>query len=190
MKNDLSNEQQQKLLTLARETISCRVNNRKDFPEGDQDPAFLQRLATFVTLKISGKLRGCIGNLEPVSTLWDGVKNNALSAAFNDHRFSPLSAEELGNVDIDISVLSLPAPLEYSNYLDLEEKLRPGIDGVILQDGARGATFLPQVWEQLPSVDLFLGHLCRKAGLTETAWRERVLSIQTYQVLCFHEEKR
>ncbi len=190
MKNDLSYKQQQKLLNLARETISCKVNNREDLPAEDQDPVFFKKMATFVTLKISGKLRGCIGNLQPVSTLWDGVKSNAINAAFNDHRFPPLTAEELAAVEIDISVLSLPEPLEYSNCLDLEDKLRPGVDGVILQDGVNGATFLPQVWEQLPSVDLFLGHLCRKAGLAETAWRERPLYIQTYQVLCFHEDKR
>lgn len=188
MKSGLSSAQKNLLLEQARKTISSRLNKNDGLPDMPDDPVFREKTATFVTLKISGRLRGCIGTLEPATSLWQSVHDNALSAAFDDHRFSPLSHKELETVEIDISVLSSPSPLEYDDSADLLKKLRPGVDGVILKDGRRGATFLPQVWKQLPSVELFLGQLCRKAGLEETAWKKKHLDIKTYQVLYFHEE--
>ncbi len=188
MKKGLSSTQKNLLLEQARKTISNRLNKNDGFPDIPEDPVFREKAATFVTLKISGKLRGCIGTLEPATSLWQSVHDNALSAAFSDHRFSPLSHKELEAVEIDISVLSSPSSLEYEDPVDLLKKLQPGVDGVILKDGRRGATFLPQVWKQLPSAELFLGQLCKKAGLEETAWREKHLDIKTYQVLSFQEE--
>ena len=188
MKKGLSSTQKNLLLEQARKTISNRLDKNDGLPDMPEDPVFREKAATFVTLKISGRLRGCIGTLEPATSLWQSVHDNALSAAFSDHRFSPLSHKEFETVVIDISVLSTPSPLEYGDSVDLMKKLRPGIDGVTLKDGRRGATFLPQVWKQLPSVELFLGQLCKKAGLEETAWREKHLDIKTYQVVYFHEE--
>ncbi len=92
-------------------------------------------------------------------------------------------------MEIDISVLSKPQKLEYKDGEDLIAKLRPGIDGVILQIGGAGATFLPQVWEQLPDPALFLNHLCRKAGMPDKVWRDAHPEIEIYQVQCFEEEK-
>ena len=184
---DLSNTQGQFLLDLARKTILARLNNSEYTPQIPVDQLFREKAATFVTLKISSKLRGCIGHLEPVVSLWESVRDNAISAAFHDHRFTPLSQNEAEKTTIDISILSSPVLLEYSDSDDLLQKIRPGVDGVIIRDGRRGATFLPQVWQQLPSTEMFLDQLCRKAGLEEDGWRENHLEIKVYQVASFKE---
>lgn len=184
----LNPEQGRILLVLARKTLEHRLFGG-DLPREPDDPVFRRKVATFVTLKIAGDLRGCIGNLTPVGTLWEGIRDNALNAAFHDQRFPALRATELTQVHIDISILSQPEPLQYEDADDLLSKLRPGVDGVILRDGWRGATFLPQVWHQLPQPDRFLDHLCRKAGLPERNWQEKKLAIEIYQVQCFAEEE-
>jgi AmmeMemoRadiSam system protein A len=189
MKGRVTVTQGSELLKLARQTLEHRLG-RGDAVVETQDPELLEQGAAFVTLKLDGKLRGCIGNLVPVSSLWLGVRDNALNAALHDHRFKPLSIEELDKVVLDISVLSAPQPLEYEGQSDLLQKLRPDIDGVILRKDRKGATFLPQVWEQLPRPEQFLDHLCVKAGLPQGEWREGDLEIKTYQVQCFHEGKR
>lgn len=184
----LDSGQGRTLLQLARKTLENRLTGGGPRLEPD-DPVFHCKAATFVTLKISGKLRGCIGNLVPVGTLWEGIRDNALNAAFHDRRFPSLSVVDLPHVHIDISILSFPEPMEYKDADDLMTKLHPGRDGVILRDGRRSATFLPQVWEQLPLADQFLDNLCLKAGLPEQSWREKRLEVETYQVQCFAEEK-
>ncbi|MCF8057290.1 MAG: AmmeMemoRadiSam system protein A [Desulfocapsa sp.] len=188
MKSVLTEEQGKSLLQLARQTIAERLGiaNEATTPK---DPALDVECGTFVTLKIDGSLRGCIGNLLADESVAEGVRRNAINAAFRDHRFSPLTAGEFEKVDIDISVLSQPQKLEYKDGADLISKLRPGKDGVILKIGAAGATFLPQVWEQLPIPEMFLGRLCQKAGLADTAWRDSHPEIEIYQVQCFKEEK-
>lgn len=188
MSHRLSREQGQLLLTLARTTLKHKLAGGNT-PKKPDDPALWSSAATFVTLKISGNLRGCIGNLQPAGALWEGIRDNAINAAFHDPRFSVLKPEELEKVHLDISILSPPQPLTYSNPEALLTQLRPGIDGVIVRDGRRSATFLPQVWQQLPDPQQFLGHLCLKAGLSERAWREKTLEIQIYQVQCFAEEE-
>ena len=184
----LSHEQGRLLLALARATLKQRLVGG-NVPQAPDDPVLLTSSATFVTLKIAGKLRGCIGNLQPVGLLWEGIRDNAINAAFHDHRFSALRPEELEKVDLDISILSPPQPLAYSDPKELLRQLRPGIDGVIVGDGRHSATFLPQVWQQLPDPQQFLGHLCQKAGLPERAWRDKKLEIHVYQVQCFVEEQ-
>ena len=175
------------LLELARKTLVQKMDKGTS-PLKPDEPAFSLNAATFVTLKIAGKLRGCIGTLEPVCTLWEGIRDNAVNAAFHDHRFSPLTSDELPTVQLDISILSQPKPLEYADTEDLLAKLRPGVDGVILRDGKRHATFLPQVWQQISSPEQFLDHLCQKAGLPIETWRRARLEIETYQVQCFEEK--
>ncbi|MBU1568631.1 MAG: AmmeMemoRadiSam system protein A [Proteobacteria bacterium] len=187
MSLQLSGEQGRLLLALVRKTLKHQFVGGDTTTKPD-DPALLSSAATFVTLKISGNLRGCIGNLEPVGPIWEGIRDNAINAALNDPRFPALKPEELDKVHVDISILSSPQPLTYSDPEELLKKLRPGIDGVIVGDGRRSATFLPQVWQQLSDPQQFLGHLCRKAGLSERAWREKKLEIQIYQVQCFAEE--
>ena len=142
----------------------------------------------FVTLNKRGALRGCIGSLIGAEAIVDGVRRHAVNAAFHDSRFSPVEADEVAELQIDISVLTEPESLTYDDGDDLLAKLRPGVDGVILRaPGGAGSTFLPQVWEQLPEPKLFLGHLCRKAGLPDAAWVAGRLGIDIYQVQHFEE---
>ena len=118
-----------------------------------------------------------------------GVRDNARNAAFHDPRFSPLGKRELDALQIEVSVLSEPVPLAYTDADDLLARLRPGIDGVIIKKGSASATFLPQVWEQLPQPEPFLSHLCAKAGLPAEQWRKGDLKVRVYQVQYFEEAR-
>ncbi len=128
--------------------------------------------ASFVTLECEGRLRGCIGSLVPHQPLAVDVAQNAFRAAFKDPRFQPLTSEEYDNVDLSISVLSIPVSIKFNSEDDLIAKLRPGIDGLILEDGKKRATFLPQVWKHYPEAPIFLQHLKTKAGFTPDYWAD------------------
>ncbi|HDR14856.1 MAG TPA: AmmeMemoRadiSam system protein A, partial [Desulfobacteraceae bacterium] len=117
----------------------------------------------------------------------EGVRQNAVNAAFEDPRFPPLKKEEFDGIKIEVSVLTDPVTLEHRGGRDLLEKLQPGLDGVIIRKGGRQATFLPQVWEQLPEKETFLSHLCLKAGLPANAWSSGDLEVLTYRVQAFEE---
>jgi len=190
-----SYEQGQVLVKLARKTVMERLGLKVAVPEFDSlsvdltDIDFQVRRGTFVTLHIDGQLRGCIGNLTARDSILDSIKQNAINAAFHDPRFSPLTIEELDKVDFEISILTEPQPLEYLDSDNLLNKLRVDVDGVILRKGSKSATFLPQVWEQLPQPEDFLSHLCRKAGLSHNAWKKDNPEVLTYQVQYFEEEK-
>jgi len=185
----LTAQERETLLKLARETISHAVHER-ELPGVDLDvmPESLTRDgASFVTLTIEGELRGCIGSLEAQRPLALDVCENALGAAFRDPRFPPLLPEELDDLHIEISVLSAPQPLSYDSLDDLIARLRPGVDGVVIERGWNRATFLPQVWEKLPDPHQFLERLCYKAGLSPNAFRQSNLDVYTYQVEEFEE---
>ena len=130
-------------------------------------PKLSKKGATFVTLEKGKNLRGCIGTLVAHQTLLDDLISNAKSAAFRDSRFRPLTQIEFDDRDftVEISLLSEPKLLRYKDINDLKNKIRVGMDGVVLKYGNYQSTFLPQVWEQLPSFDAFFTHLCKKAGL-------------------------
>lgn len=187
----LSKHQGQALGRLARKAIMEKLGLKSAKAESDPmtDNCFQEHRGTFVTLTINKQLRGCIGNLESTESIMAGIKRNAVNAAFHDPRFAPLKADELDQVEIEISILTEPQPLEYRGSKDLLTKLRPHVDGVILREGTASATFLPQVWEQLPEPEHFLSHLCRKAGLSADTWEKTQLEISTYQVQYFEEEK-
>lgn len=190
MKEQISSRYGRRLLELARQTIGHRLGLVESIDRsGLEDAELQQSLACFVTLKIEGRLRGCIGNLEATGPLLEALERNALQAAFHDHRFAPLSGDEFDRVRLDISVLSRPEPFDYDDSDELLNHLRPGVDGVILQRGRARSTFLPQVWEQLPEPRAFLEHLCLKAGLSRTAWRDQHPDISLYQVQSFAEER-
>jgi len=179
------------LLRLARACIAGKFQGN-DPEEGtilsNISPGFLkQKRGVFVTLHKNGTLRGCIGNIEPVKTVVQGVRENAVFAAFKDSRFAPLSLDELGLIDIEISILSKPEKVAYENCLELVSSLRRGVDGVIIEKDYHRATFLPQVWEQLPEPEEFLSHLCMKAGLGARGWESNGLIVHTYQVQSFGE---
>jgi len=142
--------------------------------------------ASFVTLHRSGTLRGCIGSLTACRPLGEDVEANALAAAFRDPRFPPLTRVEFTDIDIEVSVLSAPEPIHPTDETQLRTMLRPGVDGLILEYGAHRATFLPQVWEQLPDAADFLAHLKQKAGLPADFWHPD-MRISRYRVQAFAE---
>jgi len=187
----LKKNQGQALIKLARQAISEKLGKKSISvdPQTLADSAFQDHRGTFVTLTINKQLRGCIGNLDATESILAGIKRNAINAAFHDPRFSQLKAHELDQVDIEISILTEPKRLEYGDSKDLLSKLRVHVDGVILRKESASATFLPQVWEQLPRPEQFLSHLCMKAGLPGDDWEKSRLEILTYQVQYFEEEK-
>lgn len=142
-------------------------------------PNFKNPAATFVTLNLDGDLRGCVGSLLPVVSFYDDITANAKKAAFEDSRFSPLTKEEFENIEIEVSILSEPLEIKYLNISDLKSKVNIGIDGMIISQGKKRATFLPQVWEQLPVFEDFLTHLFAKAGITDL---ETPIDVFVYQV--------
>ena len=188
-KDKLTTEEKQTLLGLARQALEAGVRGQKLPPLDHQSlPLRLQDDgATFVTLTINGNLRGCIGALEPYLPLAEDVREHAIAAALQDYRFPNVQPEELSQIEIEVSRLTPPVPLAYISPEDLLSKLRPGIDGVVLRDGARRATFLPQVWEKVSDPADFLDHLCYKMGAASDLWRKKHLDVLVYQVEEFHE---
>lgn len=178
------------LLELARNTIADKLSRKGGGAEPDPRlPADLlaRKSGVFVTLHKSGRLRGCIGNIEPKLSLLEGIQSNARHAAFHDSRFQPVTAGEFGDIDIEISVLTPPKKMDYTDVRDMMARLTPQKDGVIVEKSRRRATFLPQVWEQLPSPEAFLTQLCQKAGLHGNEWETGELTLYTYQVQSFAE---
>jgi AmmeMemoRadiSam system protein A len=174
------------LVRLARSAIEAALDaGQKEAIPGDVSPAVLKKGGCFVTLHKKGALRGCIGTIEPVQPLVKGVEENAINAAFKDPRFSSLNIEELPYIDLEVSVLSVPQKLTFKNPEDLKRQLKPGIHGVILSRGWRRSTFLPQVWDQLPDPELFLRHLCEKAGLQNDCWRDPETVVEVYEATYF-----
>lgn len=189
MSPSLTDQEKQYLLGLARDTISNALQNlpRPQIHEAELTPALRDNGASFVTLTIEGRLRGCIGSLEARQGLARDVREHAFQAAFEDYRFPPLTSEEIARVEIEISRLTPPVELVYQSPLDLLASLTPGVDGVILQDGLRRATFLPQVWQQLPDPADFLSHLSVKMGAPADIWKKKTLQVKTYSVEEFSE---
>lgn len=144
-------------------------------------PELVLPKATFITLKQNGRLRGCIGSLVAHREFYDDLVHNAKSAAFSDPRFKPLTKEELGFTDIEISILTEAVLVAYSDIDDLKSKIIVGVDGVILKLGQNQATFLPQVWEDLKEFDTFFSHLCQKARLNSDCLCQKP-QIYKYQV--------
>lgn len=188
-KGKLTEDDGKHLLGVARKTIHQALFDQKEDKQTEEvlNPVFTEPRGTFATLTINGNLRGCIGHIIPQESLIEGIRINAINAAFRDPRFAPLTREEWENVKIEISILTYPKPLSFSDADDLLEKLRPGTDGVIIKKGICEATFLPQVWDQLPEKEHFLTHLCLKAGLKSDEWRKGDIKVSTYQVQAFEE---
>lgn len=188
-KSAYTDGQKKFLLSLARETIKA-ASAKKPLPNIDESklsPVLKEKKACFVTLTKNGHLRGCIGHIYPVEPLYKAVIENAQAAAIFDARFTPVRPSEVDQIEIEISILTEPQPLLYDSVDDLLAKLRPGIDGVILNVDDRRSTFLPQVWEQLPDKVDFLNNLSLKAGALPDAWRKPSTKVYTYQVEKFKE---
>lgn len=177
----------QVLLQLARRSIGEALGEAG--PATPDLPALLENAATFVTLTQAGELRGCIGSLEAHRPLIDDVRANARAAAFRDPRFPPLTADELARTRVEVSLLSPAEPLFVTDEADALARLRPHVDGLILSAGGRRATFLPQVWEQLPEPAVFLARLKQKAGLPADYWSPE-LRLWRYTVQKWQENPR
>jgi len=171
----ISRENRRTLLGVARQSIQHGLENGGPLSvDLDEYPPELTVVrATFVTLEKAGALRGCIGSLTAVRPLVEDVAQNAYSAAFKDPRFPPVDQLELEALEVHLSILSPPEPMQFASEADLIARLRPGIDGLIIEDRGRRATFLPSVWQSLPQPELFLRHLKQKAGMRPDYWSER-----------------
>lgn len=189
MARELNASERSLLLSIARNTIEEYLRSGSTYSV-DKDLLTNDLIApgaSFVTLTRSGDLRGCIGSLEAYQPLYKDIQKRAVQAATQDHRFTPVTPDELAKLTIEISILTPPTPLAYTDPADLINKLKPGIDGVTIEYQGARATFLPQVWEQLPDPERFLSHLCGKMGAKENLWRERHINVETYQVIHFDE---
>jgi AmmeMemoRadiSam system protein A len=180
----MHNEKQRQLLhDIAYDSIKSGLSSGKAMTVDSSklDAALQTKRATFVTLNKHGQLRGCIGMLEPVRPLAEDVAHNAFAAAFSDPRFPPLKENELEQLNIHISILGTPEKMSFDSEEDLIRQLKPGIDGLIMEEGRQRGTFLPSVWESLAEPRDFLHHLKLKSGLPETYWSDEI-KIQRYSV--------
>lgn len=187
----LNTEEKKFLLTLARRTLELYLE-KKTLPEIDWEkvsPLLREKRGCFVTLEKQHRLRGCIGHLQPREPLIKAVLQNAVNAAVRDHRFPPVTREELDDLSIEISMLTVPKLLEHNGPEDLLAKLVPERDGVILKNSYHQSTYLPQVWKQLPQKEEFLSRLCLKGGGRADCWKDPKTEIYIYRAQVFSEEE-
>lgn len=179
------------LLSLARQSIEHGLQHgtTAKIDLAQYSPRLKQPGACFVTLLLNNELRGCIGSLTAHCPLANDVVHNAFAAAFQDPRFPPLTPKEFSRSRIHLSILTPAQPLQFAAEDELLRQIRPGIDGLILEDNGHRGTFLPSVWEQLPTTIEFWRHLKRKAGLPESYWSS-TLRVQRYETLTLSEEKQ
>jgi len=159
--------------------VATEASNSKPI-ENESNSILQAEGACFVTLTLNNELRGCIGSLEAYRPLVEDVTHNAQAAAFSDPRFPPVTEPELENIHIQISILSKPEPIAFTSEADLLRQLRIGVDGLILEDRGKKATFLPTVWESLSTPEIFLQHLKLKANLATDYWSD---SIKIYRYI-------
>lgn len=180
----LSDQEKRYLLGLAREALTLGVRGDKlpDLDLRSVAPKLGQPGATFVTLTRNKELRGCIGSLEATRPLAEDVRVHTVAAALEDYRFPPVEVNEVPMISIEISRLTTPTKIDFNHPDEAKSIIRPGIDGVVIRKGGRRATFLPQVWDKVPEIDIFLGMLCRKMGAALDCWQEEGVEIYTYQV--------
>jgi AmmeMemoRadiSam system protein A len=177
------------LLQIAKNSILANFNTSTPLNKEalfDTYPFLKAKGASFVTLHHNDNLRGCIGSIIAHTNLLEDVMHNANSAAFHDPRFAGLKEEEFRDLTIEVSVLTEAKKVSYKDYEELKKRIRPNVDGLILQYHSNRGTFLPQVWEQLPTPELFLEHLSYKAGMTPEVYNNHP-DIYVYQVEAIEE---
>jgi MEMO1 family protein len=182
-------EHGRELLQIARQSISAALGARGEPGAPVAEESWLRESrASFVTLMLGEELRGCVGSLEAQRSLAEDVAENARAAALEDARFKPLTSDELERIDIEVSLLSTPKRIAFEHHAELIARLRPGVDGIILEQGGEGkrATFLPQVWEGLPDPEQFIAHLRQKAGIAQNTDIRRC-QVRRYTVLKWRE---
>jgi AmmeMemoRadiSam system protein A len=177
---------EQIVIPIARATIGQALGRQVTADESA--PWLHQPKACFVTLKMNGDLRGCIGSLQAQRPLLADLKANALAAAFQDPRFEPLTNDEFEYTRIEVSLISAIEPNYFVNEQDALNQLRPALDGIIFEYQNQRSTFLPQMWESLPTPQLFMALLKKKAGLSPSFWAEDV-RLSRYTVLMFYESE-
>ena len=185
-------EQKITLLKISRKTIELYLEERKKLKISKEDYSnkeFWEEKGTFVTITENGDLRGCIGTIYPVRPLILDIVDNSINAAFRDPRFYPLEKEELSLINIEISILSVPEKIHFKNEKELFNIVKPNIHGVIIRKGFYQATFLPQVWEELPKPEDFFSQLCLKAGLNKNCYKDPTLDVEIYTVEAFSESE-
>ena len=186
----LTKEQKRVILKIAEDAVKEAVLNTKIINKEEllqKYPWLAQKGAVFVTLNEFNALRGCIGSIIAHRSLLEDIIQNAKSAALSDPRFRPVSKEELDNLDIEVSLLTPPKELEYRDILDLKAKIKPGVNGVVLSYNGYQGTYLPSVWEQLPTFEAFFTSLCQKAGMSGNCLDYHP-KIYTYQAIKIDKE--
>lgn len=152
-----------------------------DFESIEIKNKWKEKRATFVTLTKGGELRGCIGSLEPIRSIYEDIRHNAVSAAFRDPRFFPLEQGELDEIKIEVSILSPLEELTFTTEEDLIKKIIPFKMGLVLEYGYNRGTFLPQVWDHYPEPREFFNHLKLKSGLSQDFFNE-AMKVFFYEV--------
>ncbi len=185
----LSPAEGETLLQIARRSLEEAIGHGREWlPDLAELPPRLQEPgASFVTLHTDGQLHGCIGTVIPVRPLALDVAANAVSAALHDPRFPPLTPAELSHTAIEVSVLGPMQRIQYKTLQELKDKIRPGIDGVLVKHGWHRGLLLPQVWEQIPSPAEFLAHVALKAGLSFEVYLQPDTEVYVFQVQSFEQ---
>ncbi len=177
---NFSEEQKKELLEYARLVLIAIIKDGTKFEEDCPDTNYLESAGVFVSLHKDKELRGCIGYIEPVESIWGAIANNTISAATRDIRFSNVSPEELEQITIEISILTRAKECRL-------DEIEPGKHGVIIKQGHHQATYLPQVWEDLSDKEQFFGTLCQKAGLGSDCWTNEATKFYKYEAMVFSE---
>ncbi len=175
------------LLPIARASIAGQLG--KTHPSDESAAWLREQGATFITLHLDKKLRGCIGSLRAHRPLLDDVKANALAAAFKDPRFKPLTLAEYAQVEVEISLLSALSAVTFSDETSALAQLKPLVHGVIFEYGHHRSTYLPQVWDNFADPVMFMATLKQKAGLPPNFWEPGV-KLHTYTVAKFSESRQ
>ncbi|MBW2989851.1 AmmeMemoRadiSam system protein A, partial [Candidatus Woesearchaeota archaeon] len=188
--SELSDKEKELLLGLARYSAEnyLKAGKKTGVDESKLTAPLKKVQGCFTTFTKDDNLRGCIGHILPQEELYKCVMDNAINAALNDRRFDPVSYDEMKGIKIEISVLSVPEKVEFDSGDELLEKLRPMIDGVVLKQGFKQSTYLPQVWSNFNSKEEFLGSLCMKGGMGQPCWKDGSTEVHTYQAVVFGEE--
>ncbi|MBI5077270.1 AmmeMemoRadiSam system protein A [Candidatus Falkowbacteria bacterium] len=173
-------KQKKELLKHARRVLTGIVKDGKKIEELPPDSCFLEKAGVFVSLHKNDELRGCVGYIEPIANVWDAVRDNAVSSSTADFRFEKVESEELDEIKIEISILTPPTACAI-------DEIEQGKDGVIIEQGGRKATYLPQVWESLNEPKQFFSSLCEKAGFGADCWQDKTTKFFRYNAIVFSE---
>lgn len=185
---EITDKEKAYLFSIARKAISAYFSEEGKYYPTDVPEKFQKPMGVFVTLRRKGELCGCIGYPFPTTPLYQAIADNAVNAAFHDPRFPSLEKNWLPELEIEITILTLPKEIEYKNPEELARKIKIGRDGLIIEYGPYTGLLLPQVpVEEGWDAKTFLSHLCMKAGLPPETWLSRPVRIKAFQGIILHE---